>query len=170
MTARRAVRALAGVLAVPLGVIVALGLIDMLRTLPGPAVALTLPLRETGHADGASAIVVVGVTALVFGLISALADGRRRAPARVIARSLGVLACLFALQGVSLQLVRQATLGFAWGAAAGSVSPYLCALAALLGTAVAQTAASSDRWSRRGLEERPVEGPTKAPPLAKIGS
>jgi len=170
MIARRAARTLAEVLAVPLGVIVALGLMDMLRSLPGPAVALTLPLRETGHADGASAIVVVGVSALVFGLVSALADGRRQAPARAIARSLGVLACALALQAVSLQLVRQATLGFAWGAAGGSVSPYLCALGALLGGGAAQTVASSDRWSRRGLPERPVEGPTKAPPLAKIGT
>ena len=74
------------------------------------------------------------------------------------------------LQAVSLQLVRQATMGFAWGAAAGSLAPYVCACGALLGTVAAQAVASSDRWMRRGLAERPVDGPTKAPPLAKIGS
>jgi hypothetical protein len=170
MSAGKALRAIAGIIAVPLGVIVALGLMDMLRGVPGPALALTLPLRETGHDDGASVFVVVIVSALVFALVSGLADGRRRAPATAIARSLGVLGCALALQAVSLQLVRQATVGFAWEAAAGSPAPYVCALGAVLGTLAAQMIASSDRWRRRGLAERPVDGPTQATPLAKIGS
>ena len=170
MSARRALRAVAAVLAVPLGVIVALGLMDILRSVPGPSLALTLPLRETGHDDGVSVFVVLGVSALVFALVSALADGRREAPVTAVARALGALAFALTLQAVSLQLVRQATMGFAWGAAAGSLAPYVCACGALLGTVAAQAVASSDRWMRRGLAERPVDGPTKAPPLAKIGS
>lgn len=170
MSAGKALRAVAGILAVPLGLIVALGLMDMLRAVPGPSLALTLPLRETGHDDGVSVFVAVGVSALVFAIVSGLADGRRQAPATALARALAVLACALTLQAVSLQLVRQATMGFAWGAAAGSAGPYVCALGALLGAVAAQTVASSDRWRRRGLAERPVDGPTKAPPLAKIGS
>jgi hypothetical protein len=170
MTARRALRGIAGILAIPLGLIVSLGLIDALRWVPGPELALALPLRETGHADGAAILVVACVPVAVFGLIVALAPGHRPSPAAAVLRSAGVYACALVLQAISLQLVRQASFGFDWGAAAASAAPAVCALAALAGTAGASLAASSDRWRRRGLEERPVGGPPAVPPLAKIRS
>jgi hypothetical protein len=72
------------------------------------------------------------------------------------------------LQAVSLQLVRQASLGLDWSAALGSAAPWVCALAALLGSALAGRAASSDRWRRPGPKERPVEGASAPLPAAKI--
>jgi hypothetical protein len=170
MSARRALQELAGILAIPLGLVVALGLIDALRWVPGPDIALALPLRETGHADGAAILVVICVPAAVFALIVALAPRHRPSAIAAVLRSAGVYACALALQAISLQLVRQASFGFDWGAAAGSAAPAVCALGALAGTAGACLAASSDRWRRRGLEERPVGGTPAAPPLAKIGS
>ena len=170
MTTRRALRRFAEILAIPLGLVVALGLIDALRWVPGPELALALPLRETGHADGAAILVVGCVPAAVFGLLVALAPGHRPSVAAAVLRSAGVYACALALQAISLQLVRQASIGFDWHAAAGSTAPAVCALGALAGTAGACRAASSDRWRRRGLQERPVGGSSDAAPLAKIGS
>ena len=170
MSARGALQRLAEILAVPLGLVVALGLTDALRRVPGPQLALALPLRETGHADGAAILVVACVPAVVFGLIAALAPGRRPSVPGALLRSAGVYACALTLQAISLQLVRQATFGFDWHAAAGSPAPAVYALGALAGIAGACLAASSDRWRRRGLEERPVGGTPAAPPLAKIGS
>ena len=171
MTARRVARAVAGMLAVPLGLIVTLGLMDMLRAVPGPSLALALPLRETGHDDGVSVFVVAGVSALVFALVS----GSRRRPPQGAGDGARALAAACSPARSRCRRSRSSScarrrMGFAWGAAAASPSPYVCALGALIGTAAAQTVASSDRWRRRGLQERPVDGPTKAPPLAKIGS
>ena len=170
MTTRRALRVIGELLAIPLGTAIALGLVDTLRGLPGPALALALPLRETGHDDRASFVVVAGASALVFGLVAGLGGGRRQTPATALLRSAGVLVCALALQAVSLQLVRQASLGFEWAAAVRSAAPYVFALGALLGTATAYVVASSDRWMRHGLTERPVDGPPGPAPLAKIGS
>jgi hypothetical protein len=170
MTTRRTLRLIGEILAIPLGTAIALGLMDSLRGLPGPALALALPLRETGHDDRASFLVVVGASALVFGLVAGLSGGRRQTPATALLRSAGVLVCALALQAVSLQLVRQASLGFEWAAAVRSGAPYLFALGAVLGTAAAYILASSDRWMRHGLQERPVDGASNAAPLAKIGS
>jgi hypothetical protein len=170
MTPRRALAVLAEIVAIPLGVVVSLGLMDAFRQLPGPRLALALPLRETGHADGVSILVVVCAPAAVFALGVALAPARRPSAPAALLRALGVLACALVLQALSLQLVRQASSGFDWRAAAASSPPYVCALAALGGTLLASAAASSDRWRRAGLEERPVGGGPAAPPLAKIGS
>ncbi len=82
---------LAEIFAIPLGVVVSLGLIDALRRLPGPRLALALPLRETGHADGAALLVVVCAPAVVFGLITALAPARRPSVPGALLRSAGVL-------------------------------------------------------------------------------
>jgi hypothetical protein len=168
--ARRVLAVLVQIVAVPLGLIVALGLTDALRGLPGPRLALALPLRETGHADRASALLVACAPALVFALI-ALACGRRPSPAGGLLRALGVLACALTLQAISIQLVRQASFGFDWNAAAASYPPYVDALGALGGALLASgVAAPFDRWRRHGLEERPVGGIPAAPPLEKIGA
>jgi hypothetical protein len=170
VTARRVISVLVEIVAVPLGLIVALGLTDGLRDLPGPRLALALPLRETGHADRASVFLVACAPALVFALI-ALARGRRPSAPAGLLRALAVLAGALTLQAISIQLVRQASFGFDWNAAAGSSPPYVDALGALGGTLLAgRVAASFDRWRRHGLEERPVGGIPAAPPLVKIGS
>jgi hypothetical protein len=171
MTARHGVRLLAGALTIPPGVAASVGLIDGLRSLPGPSLALAAPLRETGHGDRASFMVVAGVFAVVFGLTSlALPPAGRRPLSAALLRAAGVLACALTLQAVSLQLVRQATLGLDWSGALASPAPFVGALGALAGIAGARWAASSDRWRRTGPQRRPVEGRSGAPPLAKIGT
>jgi hypothetical protein len=165
--ARRALRLLAEAIAVPVGLVVSLGLVDAMRSLPGPGLALALPLRETGHQDSAPFVVVAGVFALVFGLAAVTLEPPR--PRRAIVRAVWLLACALALQAISLQLVRQASVGLDWRDAAGSSAPYVFALAALIGTAAAGRAASSDRWRRAGPQEGPVEGGSPALQAGKIG-
>lgn len=167
--ARRGLRLLAEAIAIPTGLVVALGLVDALRSLPGPGLALALPLRETGHDDRASVVVVAGAFALVFGLASATLDaGRAPRLWTVLLRGGGLLACALVLQAVSLQLVRQASLGLDWNGALASPAPYVSALGALLGVSAAGWVASSDRWRRAGPHVRPVEGGSSAVPAGKI--
>ena len=169
MTLRRGLAALGRAVAIPLGVAAAIGLIDALRSLPGPSVALALPLRETGHDDRASLVLVVVVFALVFGLIAAAFGPPGRRPWRTaLPQALAVLACGVALQSVSLQLVRQASFGFDWMGALGSPAPYACAFGALCGIAVARAVPSSDRRMPPVDDEHPVDNTSKAPPLARI--
>jgi hypothetical protein len=169
MSVRRALQVVAELIAIPAGLVVSLGLIDALRSLPGPGLPLALPLRETGHQDRASLAVVVVVFALVFGLVALALEWPHAHRLYVaLARAAALLACALVLQAVSLQLVRQASLGLDWSAALGSAAPWVCALAALLGSALAGRAASSDRWSRPGPKERPVEGASAPLPAAKI--
>jgi hypothetical protein len=80
-----------------------------------------------------------------------------------------VFGCALTVQAVSLQLVRQASLGFDWRGALGSPAPFMCALGALLGIAAAEWAASSDRWRQPGPKVRPVEGGPTVLPAVKIG-
>lgn len=170
MSARRGLYWLAEAVAIPAGLVASLGLIDALRSLPGPSLALVLPLRETGHADGASFAVVAIVFALVFGVAGLALDARRQVLLRTaLVRSVALLACALVLQAVSLQLVRQASFGFDWNGALGSPAPWVGALSALLGIAALGLAASSDRWRRAGLQERPVEGGSGALSAGKIG-
>jgi hypothetical protein len=167
--ARRALRLLAEAVAVPLGVAASLGLIDLLRSLPGPSLALALPLRATGHADHASVLVVAGAAALVFGLAALALDQPSAHPVRVsLLRAAGVLGCALVLQAISLQLVGQASLGLDWNGALGSPAPFVCALGALMGSG-AVAVASSDRRRRHCPQERPVEGRPSTEPLARIG-
>jgi hypothetical protein len=145
------------------------GLTDALRHVPGPSIALALPLRETGHDDRASLLVVAGCAGAVFGL-AALALGRAALhPLRgALLRTPAVLCAALALQAVSLELVRQATLGLDWNAALRSPGPYVTALGALLGIATAGLLVSSDRRMRHGPNERPVEGRSSPTPVVKI--
>jgi hypothetical protein len=110
--------------------------------------------------------VIAGVFALVFGLAGALEPPRART---ALLRSAWLLVCALAVQAVSLQLIRQASFGLDWRGAAGSAAPYVCALAALIGSAAGGRAASSDRRSLTGPQEGPVEGPSQALPAGKIG-
>ncbi len=171
MSLRRTLAALGRALAIPLGVAASLGLVDALRSFPGPGIALALPLRETGHDDRASIVVAVAAFALVFGLAELVLDRPRGRPGLTLPlRALAILACALALQAMSLQLVRQATLGFDWSGALGSPAPFVCAFGALCGIAAVRAARSSDRGSRAGQDEHPVEGPSAVPPLARIGA
>jgi hypothetical protein len=149
--------------------VAATGLTDALRHVPGPSIALALPLRETGHDDRASLLVVAGCSAVVFGL-EALALGRATVhPLRgALLRAPVVLCGALVLQAVSLELVRQATLGLDWNAALLSPGPYVTALGALLGIATSAVLTSSDRRMRHGPNERPVEGRSSATPAVKI--
>ena len=77
-----------------------------------------MPLRETGHGDRVSILVVVAVPVVVFALAALLVDASPRHPRRTaLWRAAGVLACALALQAASLQLVLQASTGFdsGWG-------------------------------------------------------
>ena len=169
MIARRAARVAGEILAVPVGLAASLGLIDALRSLPGPSLALALPLRETGHRDGASVIVVLGVSALVFGLAACILPARR-AHRVALLRAGAVLVAALVLQAVSLQLVRQADLGLDWSGAIRSLAPYVCALGMALGSAAAARLPSSDRRSPHGRKEHPVDGPSRTESRVKIGS
>jgi|1186.fasta_scaffold353213_2 hypothetical protein len=145
------------------------GLSDALRHLPGPGVALALPLRETGHGDRASLLVVAGCSAVVFGLAAlALARSAGHPLRGALLRGPVVLACALAAQALSLELVRQASLGFDWAGALRSASPFATTLGAVLGIAAADFASSSDRGMRHRPNERPVEGRSGGTPVVKI--
>ncbi len=169
MMLRRASRLVLEAAALAAGLVASVGLTDALRGLPGPSLALALPLGETGHDDRASLLVVVGCSALLFGLAACALGGERPQPARgALVRAAIVLAGALTLQAVSLELVRQATLGFDWQAALRSPAPYASAVGALLGIAAAGWVPSSDRRIRPGPKERPVEGRSGAQSLVKI--
>jgi hypothetical protein len=169
VTLRRGLRLALEAVALVAGVPASIGLTDALRGLPGPSLALALPLRETGHDDRASLLVVAGCSALVFGLAARALGAEHRRPALgALARAAIVLAGALALQAVSLELVRQATLGLDWGAALRSPAPYASSLGALLGIAAGRLVPSSDRRMRPGPKQRPVEGRSSTEPLVKI--
>jgi hypothetical protein len=169
MTMRRGLWLVLEAIALVACLVASIGLTDALRHVPGPSLALALPLRETGHDDRASLLVVAGCAAVVFGL-AALALGRAAVhPLRgALLRALAVLCGALVLQAVSLELVRQATLGLDWNGALGSPGPYATAVGALLGIAAARLPVSSDRRMRHGPNERPVEGRSSARPVVKI--
>jgi len=169
MMLRRGLRLLLEAAALAVCLPASIGLTDALRGLPGPSLALALPLRETGHDDRASLLVVVGCSALVFGLAARALGGEHRDLWRgALVRAAIVLAGALALQAVSLELVRQATLGLDWETALRSPAPYASAIGALLGIAAAGRVPSSDRRTRPGPKERPVEGRSSAEALVKI--
>jgi hypothetical protein len=149
--------------------VASIGLTDALRHVPGPAVALALPLRETGHDDRASLFVIAGCSALVFGLAAlALARTAGRPLRAALLRLPFVLAGTLAIQALSLQLVRQASLGLDWNGALRSAGPFAMTLGAIVGIASAGLVASSDRGMRHPSNERPVEGRSGATPVVKI--
>jgi hypothetical protein len=110
---------------------------DLLGGLPGPRVALALPLREPSHQ---AAVPLVGLVAVWFAAfaIAALAVPVRRLPRPLAALLRGVVtfASVAALQALSLQLVRQAAMGFEWHAALTTATPFIAGACAAVATLV----------------------------------
>jgi hypothetical protein len=111
---------------------------DRVRGLPGPRSALALPLREPSHQ---AAVPLIGLVAV---WLAAFAIAAYVVPVRVLARPLAALvrgvltvAVIVALQAVSIELVRQATMGFAWNAALATATPYIAGVCAAVATFVA---------------------------------
>ena len=142
------------------------GLLDLCRGAPGAPIALALPLRETGHADGVSWLALIAVWLLTFALASLVSPATRsRAVTLACLRAGLTLAILMVVQAVSVQLVRQATFGFDWATAASSPSVYIAAACAFVATlAFARVQAprtvplSSDRRGKRGDANGPSDG------------
>lgn len=111
---------------------------DRLRGLPGPRIGLALPLREPSHHDAVPLIALAAVWLVAFALAARLVPVRvlPRLPAAVV-RGLATFALLLALQALSLELVRQATLGFEWQLGSRTVAPAVAGLCAALATLVA---------------------------------
>jgi hypothetical protein len=119
----------------PLAVLVAQGLTDLARHLPGPPrVPLALPLRETGHQDAVGLVWLLAVWLAVFALVGRLSPPERL-PAVVVALLRGLLAtaAAIALQAASLELVRQAVLGLDWRGALTSAPPWIAGACAAAG-------------------------------------
>jgi hypothetical protein len=114
---------------------------DRLRGLPGPQVALVLPLRDAGHQAAVPLVGLAALWLLAFAVAARLARPRHVLPAAAVRAALAFAAVL-ALQAVSLQLVRQATVGFQWGTAAATAVPWIVAACAVVGTI-----AAGRRWS-----------------------
>jgi hypothetical protein len=171
VTLRSSLRRALQVIAIPCGLVASIGLTDALRGLPGPGVALALPLRQPGHQDRASVVVVAASSAVVFGLLAlALGSARRHRLRAAVLPAAAVFGCALTLQAVSLQLVRQASLGLDWTGALSSPAVFAWGLGAVLGIWVAGSASSSDRRIRPGPKERPVEGRSRTSPAVRIGS
>jgi hypothetical protein len=124
------------------GVLLAVGWLDVLRPGVGPLVPLALPLREAGHADGVGLVTVV-VVGLSLALLGGLLVRPRRPLVAAAARALAVLASALAVAALSIELVRQASLGFDWRAAFASAGPWLLAACTFAGTLGAWLAARS---------------------------
>jgi hypothetical protein len=132
---RRALSVLARtLLAVAIG-LAAYGWQDRVRDLPGPRVALALPLREAGHHGSAALLGLLVVWLAAFAVIARVAPPRHRLRAGLLRAGLAGSAVL-GLQAASLQVTRQATFGFDWPAAAATAAPWLVAACALAATAL----------------------------------
>jgi hypothetical protein len=141
-----------------IGVVAALGLILQLRALPGPSVAMALPLQSTSGRDSASLMAIVASTFVLFGLAAfALPVPRVRFLIHALVRSILVAAWALAIQAVSLQLTNQAAVGFDWGAAASSTTPWLFGASAFLASA-GMSLASPNRRSANGPTAQFVDG------------
>jgi hypothetical protein len=106
-----------------------------LRTLPGPRIELTLPLQEPSHHAAVSVAGLVLVWAGAFALAAVVAPVRRLPPAlAALERGAATCALLVVLQALSIELVREATLGFAWHAALATPAPYVAGVCAAGGT------------------------------------
>ena len=127
-------------LLVPL-VAAAYGWQDVLRGLPGPRVALVLPLREPSHQAGVPLLGLLAVWLLAFAIAARVVPVRvlGRAPAALVRGGI-TFAVLVVVQAVSLELVREATLGLDWGAALVSAAPAIAGACAVAGTFLATPA------------------------------
>ena len=155
MTPARIARALAG----PLLAVVSYGWLDLLRHLPGPRLALVLPLRANGGAGGVSLLTVVLVATATFALLAQVAPPHRLRTAMLVRPA---LYAAFLLTAVALQegLVQQARPDLAW--AARSASPGRGSPPPVRARHVARRARGAPRWS----SAPPRPGPRAAEPRA----
>jgi hypothetical protein len=110
---------------------------DRVRGLPGPRVALALPLREPSHQAAAPLVGLIAIWLAAFAIAALVV------PVRVLPRSAAALlrgvvtfASIVALEGLSIQLVRQAAMGFAWHAALTTATPFVAGACATVATLV----------------------------------
>jgi hypothetical protein len=127
-------RIVIGVPAAVAAIVAAEGWLYLVRATPGPRVPLALPLEEAGGGDGVSAVAFVAVWSLAALAVCALVGIRRGWLAPVVA-AIAVTGGVLVLHAMSLQLVQQATIGFAWRPALDSLAPWLAGASA--GVAVA---------------------------------
>jgi hypothetical protein len=105
------------------------------RTLPGPRISLALPLQEPSHHASVSLPGLVVVWLAAFAIAGVVAPARRLPrPAAAAIRGLATFGVMVVVQAVSLQLVREATLGFAWHAALIGAGPAIAGGCAAFGT------------------------------------
>jgi hypothetical protein len=116
---------------------------DRLRALPGPRIALVLPLREPSHQAAVPLVSVLAIWIAAFA-IAAIAVPARCPPLAAALRGLGAFGAILVVQAVSLQLVREATTGFDWHAALTGPIPFIAGTCA----AVATVAATPRRTAR----------------------
>lgn len=161
----RAAAILRRVLIIPITA-AAYGWQNHVRTLPGPRIALALPLQEPGHHASASILGVTAVWLAAFAIATAIAPPRRLPrPAGALLRGVVTFALMIVVQAVSLELVRQATLGFAWHAALTSATPYIagaCAAIATLAFAGRSATASHYAMAVRWLSLPSLRSPRSA--------
>jgi hypothetical protein len=110
---------------------------DRLRGVPGPRVALALPLREPSHQAAAPLVGLIAIWLAAFAIAALVV------PVRVLPRSLAALlrgvvtfTSIVALQALSIELVRQAAVGFAWHAALTTATPLIAGVCAAVATVV----------------------------------
>jgi hypothetical protein len=124
-----------GVPAAVAAIVAAEGWLYLVRATPGPRVPLALPLEEAGGGDGVSVVAFVAVWSLAALAVCALVGVRSGWLPPVIA-ALTVAGGVLVLHALSLQLVQQATIGFAWSSALDSLAPWLAGACAGLAVAI----------------------------------
>jgi hypothetical protein len=144
-------RLLVRALVTPLVALACVGWLELLRTAPGPRLGLVLPLREAGHADGVSIFVLFLVVGGGFALLARALPPTGSLVVSACLRAIGAGAVIVVAQASSIELVRQAVIGFDWSAAARSPLPWLFAIGAGLATVFVVVA-------------RPVPAPQGLPP------
>lgn len=157
-------RHLLRVLATPLVALACLGWLELFRTAPGPRLSLVLPLREAGHADGVSVLLLLVVVLAGFAALAFVLPPTGSPLLGAGLRALGAAAVVLVVQAASLELVRQAVIGFQWSAAVRTPLPWLFAAGAGLATVlVAQARPAPARTDRAPRSEPGHETPTPAP-------
>jgi hypothetical protein len=118
----------------PLVAIACVGWLELLRSAPGPRIGLVLPLREAGHADAVSAILLVVVVLAAFAALARVLPPTGSPVVGACLRAAGAAAVIIVIQAASIELVRQAVIGFDWTAALRSPLPWLVGIGAALAT------------------------------------
>jgi hypothetical protein len=151
-------------LSTPLVALACLGWLELFRTAPGPRLALVLPLREAGHADGVSVLLLLAVGLAGFAALAFVLPPTGSPLLGAGLRALGAAAVVLVAQAASLELVRQAVIGFQWWAAVRTPLPWLFAACAGLATIlVAQARPAPARRERAPRSEPGHDAPAPAP-------